>query len=512
MSTHHPLAVQPGGVARKDRAPELTPLNRRQFIQGTAVASAAALLAGKAEAAGAAPARPLNVLLIGADDLNCSLGCYGHPIVRTPHLDALAGRSVRFDRAYCQFPLCTPSRSSMLTGARPNEVGVLDLGTHFRSKMPDAVTLPHLFRQHGYRVARAGKVFHQSYPEKTGEPGLDDPAAWERVADPRGWDCENLGLVTNYTPERAIGTALANLAADAPDEAHTDALTASAVIGMMEEFRDRPFFLAAGFTRPHAPFIAPRKYFDLYPLEEIPPPPEHTEDLRDVPEIAQWTKPPHWGLGAEAQRQAIRGYYASVSFLDAQVGRLIGALDQLGLAENTIVVLWSDHGFLLGEHGQWLKQSLFEQSARVPLIIAAPGFGRGAACHRVVESLDIYPTVAALAGLPVGPAVTGRSLVPLLRDPFAAWPHAAFTQVARRDAFGGASLRTERWRYSEWGSHGDQGVELYDHSADPLEYRNLADDPAWATVRRKLSAQLRAKVPLAKALPGAALGGAKAAR
>lgn len=483
-------------------------MNRRQFLHSAAAVSAGSLLAGNAR--GGTPAdRPRNVLLIGADDLNCSLGCYGHPIVRTPHLDTLAARSVRFDRSYCQFPLCTPSRASMLVGGRPNDVGVLDLATHFRSTVPDAVTLPQLFRQHGYRTGRAGKVFHQSYPEKSGEPGLDDAASWERTVDSRGWDCENLGLVTNYTPQRAIGTSLAHLASDAPDEVQTDGITAGAIIGMMEEFRDRPFFLAAGFTRPHAPFIAPRKYFDLYPLETIPPPPDPTEDLADVPAVAQWTKPPFWGLDPQQQREIIRSYYASVSFLDAQVGRLLAALERLGLADNTVVVVWSDHGYLLGEHGQWMKQSLFEQSARVPLMIAAPGMGRGTVCHRVVESLDIYPTVAELAGLPVGPAVTGHSLVPLLRNAYAEWPHAAFTQVARRDGYGGASIRTERWRYSEWGQLGDQGAELYDHSADPKELRNLADDPAWAAVRQELSTQLRAKVKLAKAAPGAALGGAK---
>ncbi len=435
------------------------------------------------------PSRPPNVLFIASDDLTCALGTYGNPIVKSPNIDRLAARGVRFDRAYSQFPLCNPSRASLMTGRRPDEIGVYNLTTHFRTAMPDVVTLSQYFLNHGYFSARAGKIYHYGVPTQIGTPGLDDPPSWNRTVNPKGRDKLDEKKVTNLTPKYGLGIALSYLAAEGTDHEQTDGMVADAAIEMMKEHRDGPFFVAAGFYRPHTPYIAPKRYFDLYPLESIPAPPDPTESLRGVPPVALWRPKMFWGLDSLQQREIIRAYYATVSFMDAQVGRLLDALDELGLADNTIVVFWSDHGYLLGEHGQWQKQSLFEESARVPLIIAGPGVAKGQPSERVVELLDLYPTLTELAGLPGHPAVSGRSLLPLLRQPALPWPYAAFSQVDR-----GSSIRTEVWRYSEWGRDGEKGTELYDHRVDPLEQHNLAQDPRRADLIAELSRELRAVV------------------
>lgn len=441
------------------------------------------------------PARPPNVLFIAVDDLTCALGVYGHPLVKTPNIDALARRSLVFDRAYNQFPLCNPTRASLMTSTRPNTNGVYNLTTHFRQKLPDVVTLPQLFRQHGYRAMRVGKIYHYGVPGDIGKAGLDDPPSWDETVNPIGRDKREEKMVTNYLPKMGLGVAPAWLAAEGADEEQTDGLVATRAIELMRAHRDQPFFLAAGFYRPHTPYIAPKKYFDLYPLDSIPAPP--VPDLSLVPPAALWLpdavkdKPLFWGLDPLQQRHLIRAYYAAVSFMDAQVGRLLHELDVLGLADNTLVVFWSDHGYLLGEHAQWQKQSMFEESTRAPLMIAPlPGFAPAGKTERIVEFLDIYPTVAELAHLPPPATLEGRSLVPLLKNPSLAWPHPAFSQVAR-----GRSIRTEDWRYTEWGRDGIEGAELYDHRRDPQELHNLAADPAQATVLAELRGQLHAQFP-----------------
>lgn len=434
------------------------------------------------------PARPPNVVFIAADDLNNDLGTYGHPLVHSPNIDRLAARGVRFDRAYNQFPLCSPSRTSVMTGLRPDSTRVWDLQRHFRERLPDVVTLPQHFRRHGYFAARVGKIYHYGVPGQIGTAGLDDPASWDVAVNPRGRDKHDEHTITNVTPQRGLGSALSWRADPGTDEEQTDGMVASEAIRLMEQNRERPFFLAVGFYRPHTPYVAPRKYFDLYPLHAVAAPTDPNRDLADVPEAAIWTTPSNWGLGWEQMREARRAYYASVTFMDAQVGRVLDALRRLGLEDNTIVVFWSDHGYHLGQRGQWMKQSLFEGSARVPLVIAAPGAVRGAASPRVVELLDLYPTLADLAGLPRPEHVQGRSLRPLLMEPETRWPHAAHTQILRRrgdQQFMGRSVRDERWRYTEW-DDGRRGVELYDHIMDPREEVNLADQPAYAEVMARL--------------------------
>ncbi len=292
-----------------------------------------------------------------ADDLNNDMGTYGHPIVKTPNIDRLASRGVRFDRAYTQFPLCSPSRASLMTGLRPDTTRVHDLVTDFRKVLPDVLTLPQMFKRNGYVTARVGKIYHYGNPGQIGTSGLDDPASWDVVVNPRGIDKDEEPLLTNLTPARQLGSALAYYASPAPDEAHTDGKVAAETIALLEKNKDRPFFIGAGFYRPHCPFIAPKKYFDLYPLETIRMPPTAGAPLTDP--LARWfTTPPHWGVSEEGQRDALRAYYASITFLDANVGRVLDALDRLGLADNTIVIFLSDHGYHLGERGQWMKQTL----------------------------------------------------------------------------------------------------------------------------------------------------------
>jgi uncharacterized sulfatase len=439
-----------------------------------AVSTASAQIAPRP--GGEAGRRP-NVLLIMADDLNNDMGMYGHPLVRTPNLDRLAARGVRFDRAYNQFPLCSPSRVSMLTGLRPDTTRIYELQTHFRTTVPDVVTLPQLFRRNGYAAARVGKIYHYGNPGQIGTNGLDDPASWDAVVNPRGIDKDEEPVLTNLLPNRGLGSTLAFYASAAPDEQHTDGKVASETIALLEKHRDRPFFVAAGFYRPHCPYIAPKKYFDMYPLERIAVPRFTEEQLAAVPPAALWTRPPNWGVEQDGLRRSIQAYYASISFLDAQAGRILDALDRLGLSDNTIVVFASDHGYHLGELGQWMKMSLFERSARTPLVVAGPGVARGVS-PRTVELLDVYPTLAELTKLPPPPALQGRSLAPLLREPTAPWDRPAFTQVTRGNretGFMGYSVRTEQWRYIEW-DEGKRGRQLYNEREDPAELRNLADD------------------------------------
>ncbi|MDQ6759657.1 MAG: sulfatase [Acidobacteriota bacterium] len=458
-------------------------LNRRTFLSGAAASLAAA----------AQPKR--NVLFIASDDLNDCLGCFGHPIVRTPNLDRLATLGVYFPNAYCQFPLCSPSRSSLMTGLAPDTTKIYDLQTHFRTTLPDVVTLPQLFQKNGYFVARAGKIYHYGVPAQIGTNGLDDAASWNHVVNPAGVDhTKEEPLLINHTPGRGLGSAICYHVSDAPDEQHTDGMVAASVAEMIEQHRDQPWFLGAGFYRPHVPWIAPAKYFDLYPLDRIQAPPFDESEMHQAPEWAYFTKPANWGMTLLQRREAIRAYYASISFMDAQVGKLLDTLDRLKLTRNTTFVFWGDNGYHLGEHGQWMKQTVFEPAARVPMIMAGAGVpARGRGCTRPVELLDMYPTLAAICNLGGTPGnLHGRSLLPLLTNPAAAWDKPAISQVRRPSPKGqvmGYSLRTARYRYSTW-EQGGAGEELYDYESDPREIRNLAADPAAGGLKQQLRTQL----------------------
>lgn len=436
--------------------------------------------------------RKFNVLFIAVDDLSTALGCYGNLVVRTPNIDRLAATGVRFDRAYNQLPLCNPTRASLMTGLRPDQIGVYDLDRHFRDEVPDAVTLPQAFQKAGWHAARVGKIYHYNVPASIGTDGFDDPPSWNQTINPKGRDKTDEHLIFNAEPHRKISAALSWLAADGRDEEQTDGMIASAGIRVMEERADSPFFLGVGFFRPHTPYVAPKKYFDMYSVSDMRLPFAPAGDRDDIPvaAFAHNCPVPNYNLPEDILLQATQAYYACVSFVDAQVGRLLDALDRLKLADRTIVVFWSDHGYHLGEHnGIWQKRTLFEEGARAPLIIRVPGnAGNGTACRRIVEFVDIYPTLTSLAAIDSPKGLAGRDLSPLLRDPLAEWNGTAVTQVLRPDddrldsMVMGCSIRTDRWRYTEW-AEGRSGVELYDHHSDPCEFKNLAIEPDAAARR-----------------------------
>jgi len=432
----------------------------------------------------AAETRP-NVLLLVADDLNCSLHCYGHPKVQSPHIDKLAETGVRFERAYCQFPLCSPSRSSFLTGLRPFTTKVLTNpgnteSPHFREAVPNHVTLPQCFRQNGYFVARVGKLYHYNVPNGIGTDGLDDPPSWEYKFNPKGRDKAEEDKIFSLTPGQFGGT-VSWLAAEGTDEEQTDGLAATEAIRLLEASQEKPFFLAVGFYRPHTPYVAPKPYFDRYPAAEIELPKLSDQDQarRPVPAYAS-AKKDQDAMSDDQRRAAIQAYWASVTFMDAQVGRVLEALDRLKLREKTIVVMTSDHGYHLADHGLWQKQSLFENSARVPLIISAPGRkGAGKGARTLAELVDLYPTLVDLCGLKAPDTLQGASLKPALDDPEAAVKMAAFTQV-QRGKNPGYSVRTSQYRYTEWTGNGSR--QLFDLEADPLETTNLVSDPKYESI------------------------------
>jgi iduronate 2-sulfatase len=448
----------------------------------------------------AAEKKKLNVLFIAVDDMNNDLGCYGHPLVKSPNIDRLAKEGVKFDRAYCQFPLCSPSRSSLMTGLRPDTTRVFDLQYHFRQGLPDVVTLPQMFMKDGYYAARVGKIYHYGNPGQIGTSGLDDPKSWQEVRNPAGRDKTALELdVIRYTGKKGggLGAAMAFLNdKEGKDEEHTDGKVATQAIELLEKHKDAPFFLAVGFYKPHCPWITPGGYFEKYSLDTIKLPgiPADIHETVPAPALAS-TKPwPYLGVTPDQARECKLAYYAAISFVDAQIGRVLDAVDRLGLRDNTLIVFWSDHGYHLGEHGLWFKQSCFEESARVPLIIVPPATkNAGQVCPRTVELVDLYATIADLAGLTAPKDLQGYSLRPLLENPSGDWKHPAFTQV-QRGAFPGHSVRTERWRYTEW-DFGAKGAELYDHDADLQELKNLASDPQQAAVVAEMKALLKTMHP-----------------
>jgi len=446
-----------------------------------------------------------NVLFIAADDLANVFGKTRPHGLKTPNFDRLMKRGVFFERAYCQIPLCNPSRASVMTGKRPDAIDVFDLERHFRESAPNAVTLPQLFQKHDYSVARVGKIYHYNVPKGIGTDGLDDAPSWQKVVNPKGRDVDDEPLIFNAEPHRAISGAMSWLASAGEDGEQTDGMIANEGVRLLEEnaAAGDPFFLAVGFFRPHTPYVAPAKYFDQYPLEDIQLTKVPEDDRDDIPAPAIPHNIPlkNYGLGDEILTPALRSYLATVSFLDANVGLLLDALDRLKLSDNTILVFWSDHGYHLGEHFLWQKRTLFDPSARAPLFISDPRIPahNGATCQRVVEFIDMYPTIADLAGLPVSDdlKLDGRSLKPLLENPETEWDGVGITQVLRPMEGGarhvmGRSISTERWRYIDWNG-GKAGHELYDRDNDPDEHTNLADKPEHAALIAGLKKQLNEK-------------------
>ncbi|MGH9721566.1 MAG: sulfatase [Bryobacteraceae bacterium] len=436
-------------------------------------------------AAAAQNSRRLNVLMIAVDDLNNRLGCYGDPIVKSPNIDRLASRGVRFDRAYCQYPLCNPSRTSLLSGRRPDTTQVLDNRTPPRTHLGDVAFLPEYFKQHGYFTGRIGKIAHGLY---------EDAVRWDVSEQSRGR--RERGAVKAAKKAKAEtkagappaegggGLKLEWIATGNADADEPDGNTAVRIVKLMEEKRDRPFFLGAGFHKPHLPWVAPKKYFDMYPAGKIALPKTPATDRDDIPPVALTRTRGDESMSDLERRQAIAAYHACTTFTDAQIGMLLGALDRLKLWDSTVVLFFGDHGWHLNDHlGLWRKMTVFEESARAPLIVAAPGFKPGVASPRLVEFVDFYPTLAELCGLPAPQGLEGTSMVPLLRDPQRKWKSAAFTTVARGRGILGRSVRTGRYRYTEWGPN---TAELYDHERDIHEFTNLANDPKSAKVHEEL--------------------------
>ncbi len=487
-------------------------LSRRNFLGQVAGAAATAALAPHLLAQGAAPAstakpesRP-NVLLFFVDDMRVELGCYQSRFgALTPNIDALAKTGVRFARNYCQFPLCNPSRASLLTGRYPTSTGVLGNRTHFRDLHPDAVSLPQLFRENGYSALRTGKIFHgglddpKAWSEGGGAPETDGGAGGHTLVIPRGDGPPAPANIVAPLPQDISQAAHSDriVVLDGNGEGHPDYKTADLAIEYIKRRHDQPFFIGCGFVKPHSPPCAPQKFLDLYDAAKI----------QLTPDFAAWpTVPPGFPSAAirkrnadlfigrsasEAEaRQVIRAYLASISWTDWNLGRVMAALDQQGLRDNTIVVLIVDHGYQLGEKGKWSKAgSLFEMGTQVPLVIAPPRWAAaGRDCQRVVESIDLYPTLAELCGLPLPSYIESTSLVPLLRDPGAASTRPAYS-VWSEDGktLHGVAVRTERWRYAEFGPKGANGAMLFDTVADPLEMTNVAEEARFAAERAELS-------------------------
>ena len=456
-------------------------------------------------------AQPLNVLFIAVDDLRPELGCYGAAHMTTPHLDRLASQGMLFERAYCQVAVCNPSRSSVLSGTRPDTTGVLDNQHFMRPNLPDVISLPQHFKNHGYTSLSLGKIFHHSERE----PG-DDPQSWSEPSWYHGepykhwFTQESLDYVKKLKalpkaqqPKQLRAAPFE--AADEPDASYPDAQTAAKAIETLQRLKAeaKPFFLGVGFVKPHLPFTCPQKYWDLYPEASIQLA-ANAQRPKDAPEPAfhnnyelrsYGTVPENGPISDAMALKLIRGYRACVSFMDAQLGRVLAELDRLGLRENTLIVLWGDHGYHLGENGLFTKMTNFEHGTRVPLLVSRPGMKTaGQRTRALVELVDLYPTLAQLCDLPFPKHLEGTSFAPLLENPDQPWKKAAFSQYLRtgKPPHTGRSLRTDRWRYTEWHDLKGKptGVELYDELNDPEETANLASDPTHAETVKQLAAQL----------------------
>jgi uncharacterized sulfatase len=423
------------------------------------------------------------------DDLNNRIGCYGDPVVKTPNIDRLAGRGVRFDRAYCNYPLCNPSRTSLLSGRRPETTRVFDNTTQPRTYLGDIAFMPEYFKSQGYFTARVGKIAHGAF-EHFVQWDISESAAGR---PPAGSASGNAAIQKKAARAAANegGVPLSWTPTDRSDAEEPDGATARRIARIIEERRSGPFFIGCGFHKPHLPWVAPRKYFDMYSLDRIKLPATPANDRDDIPPLALTFNPSDAKMTDHQRREAIRAYHAATSFMDAQVGVVLDTLDRLKLWDNTAVLLFGDHGWHLFDHHQlWRKMTVFEEAAHAPLIVHAPGKKEKASSPRFVEYIDFYPTLVELAGLAQPAGLEGSSFVRLLENPQRPWKPAAYTMVARGKRGFGRSVRTERHRYTEW-EEGREGVELYDHETDLHEWTNLAGKTEVASQQRQLQQLLR---------------------
>ncbi len=430
-----------------------------------------------------------NVLFVAVDDLRPELGCYGHKTILTPHIDRIAKEGMVFLRAYCQQAVCSPSRSSLMKGARPDTTKVWDLVTHFRDAMPTQPTVAEHFKNNGYFVQGMGKIFHGGY---------DDPRSWSvpwqtpQAVTYASAASERRNLAAAGAKKKMGARGPAYESAEVPDNTYRDGKTAELAVATLRELskKSQPFFLAVGFSKPHLPFIAPKKYWDMYDPREIKlaSNPYHPKGapsyaLTNSGELRNYVGIPAEGpMPDDLARKLKHGYYAAASYMDAQLGKVLDELERLGLRKNTIVVLWGDHGWKLGEHGEWCKHSNVENDANAPLVLSAPGMKEaGKRTRALVEFVDIYPTLAELAGLGLPGHLEGRSFKPVLENAERKWKSAAFSQYPRGKVMG-YSMRTDRYRFTVWVDRGDhskvEAVELYDHQVDPQENVNVAGENA----------------------------------
>jgi iduronate 2-sulfatase len=460
------------------------------------IATFAILLVGmQMPVAAAEPDKP-NVLFLIADDLNTALSGFGHKQCKTPNLDRLAERGVKFENMHCQYPVCGASRASIMSGLYPYSTLTLGNDGTLRGSMPNVVTLSQTFRRSGYYAGRVSKIYHMRIPFEIidGTAESDDPFSWDEAINIKAPEQNAPGVLTNWSPKDKGSQTFAGVVASGGDSDHADGMAADRAIQILEKVKDKPFFLAVGFVRPHVPLVAPKKYFDLYDRAAMEAPVVPENDLDDVPGIIRGYKrnSTTYGVTPELHKGLLQAYYASVSYMDAQVGRVLQALKENGLEDNTIVVFSSDHGYLLGHHHKYQKQHLFEEATRVPFIISVPWLkdqhGRGT--RKITELVDLYPTLAELAGVPAPDTLQGKSLKPLLADTESpAWTKDHAFTISRS---GGESIRTKDWRFTQWG-FGERGLELYDLNKDPGEFANQARNPEYATVRKALQKRLLAK-------------------
>lgn len=484
--------------------------SRRDFLRLSGLAASTTLLAGCASSLGPITTRrkDLNVLLILVDDLRPELGCYGARHIHSPHIDALAASSTRFTRAYTQVAVCAPSRIALMSGLRPDTTNCHDLPDRMRDGVPNTVTLPQCFRENGYTSEEFGKTYH------LGHGNVDDPLSWSirNKAEPKPWyaDPANLAdhqarIAKGLNTQQAIARGFHRFSypyemLDVGDEAYSDGLNTTHAIERLRAYggSQDPFFLTVGYLKPHLPFNAPKRYWDLYDLDRIVLP--HQQDWpAGAPSYAgsNWEElriyngmPLHGPVDEETARKLIHGYYACISYTDAQIGRLLASLEANGLAENTAVVLWGDHGFKLDDYGAWCKHTNYEIDTRVPLLVRAPGLPGGRVCNSLCETVDIYPTLAELANVPVTKRLEGRSLVPCLENSSASVKDYALSQFPRYEPENlmGYTLRTDRYRITRWESLSDnreRSLEVYDHVTDPTETCNIAAPGAVTTAETR---------------------------
>jgi iduronate 2-sulfatase len=472
-----------------------------------AVVHLVAWLAVFAAPAASETARP-SVLLIVSDDLTATaLSCYGNTICHTPNIDRLAGQGTRFTRALCQGTYCGPSRASFLTGYYPHATGVLGY-TNPRPAIGDRATWPQHFKNAGYYAARVSKIYHMGVPggieeggdgrNHNGGDGADDALSWTERFNSRGpeWKAGGAGETLESNPDGARpvvgGNTFVVVEAEGDDLAHSDGKTAAKAVELIEKHAGRPFFLAVGFVRPHVPFVAPKKYFEPFlPYDKLPLPPKIDGDWDDIPRPGiNYKTSVNMKMDIRRQKKAVGGYYASVAYMDAQVGKVLDALERSGQANNTIVIFTSDHGYHLGEHDFWAKVSLRDESAMVPLIVRVPG-KKPAVCHSLVELLDLYPTVAGLCGLDVPQRLQGKNIATMLDDPTHQVREAAFSVAPSSKGF---LLREDKWAYIQYAEDASAGIEMFDMVNDPKQYTNLAGKPEYSQVVDSFKAKLAAKM------------------